>query len=141
VCRNGHNSSTHTIIKTISRNPDSIYIGVDLDDKSFLDDPEKGIHTIRENSSNHDLIILKLNSLGVGELDYLLIDGWHSINQVLKDWEYTKLLKRGGVVGFHDTTSHPGPFFFIKNLDKNKWKVFENLCPMDHGFGYAIKLY
>jgi len=141
VCRNGSDSSTHTIIKTISKNPNSIYLGVDLEDKSFLNDTQKGIHTIKENSSNYNSVLSKLNSLGVNEIDYLLIDGWHSINQVLRDWEYTKILRRGGVVAFHDVTSHPGPFFFIKNLDKNIWEVFENLCVMDHGFGYAIKLY
>ena len=41
------------------------------------------------------------------------------INQVLADWEYTNLLADGGIVGFHDTSCHPGPYNFIKALDNS----------------------
>ena len=140
VCRNQDRSSTHTIIRHLKNTTDSIYLGVDLDDKSFLDNKELGVHTIRENSSNYDVIVNKLTSLGVEELDFILIDGWHSINQVLLDWEYTRLLRKGGVVAFHDVTSHPGPFFFVRNIDQRKWRVVQNLCPMDNGFGYAVRI-
>lgn len=137
VCRNGERSSTHTILNNLPH--DGIYLGVDIEDKSFLNNPSKGIHTIKESSSDYEKVVEKLNSLGVSTLDFIFIDGWHSINQVLDDWEFTKLLSDGGVVAFHDTTAHPGPHFFIKNLNQEKWTVRHNLCPQDHGFGYCYR--
>ncbi|HBW87059.1 MAG TPA: hypothetical protein DEF82_10075, partial [Crocinitomicaceae bacterium] len=136
VCRNGQTSSTHTIIKNIPEG--GTYLGVDLDDKSFLNNASKGIHTIKTSSSNYEEVVSKLKSLGVETLDFIFIDGWHSINQVLKDWEYTNLLSDGGVVALHDTTAHPGPFYFMKFLDRNKWEVYPNLCSGDHGLGYCF---
>jgi predicted O-methyltransferase YrrM len=135
VCRNASQSSTHTIIKNVPS--DGVYLGVDLDDKTFLNDASKGIHTIKTSSSNYDEVVNRLTSLGVKTLDFIFIDGWHSINQVLKDWEYTKLLSDGGVVGFHDTRLHPGPHYFINNLNRDKWEVHSNLCPNDWGLGYC----
>ena len=137
VCRNGETSSTHTIIKNMPS--DGIYLGVDIEYKSFLDNPSRGIYTMKESSSNYEEVVKKLESLRVKTVDFIFIDGWHSINQVLKDWEYTKILSDGGVVAFHDTTSHPGPHFFINNLNEEKWIVHRNLCPEDHGLGYCYK--
>ena len=135
VCRNFNKSSTYTIFKNLPE--DGIYLGVDLDDKSYLSESRNGIHTIQESSSSYDVVINKLNSLNIHSLDFILIDGWHSINQVLSDWEYTKILSPGGVVAFHDVTAHPGPHAFINALDKSKWVVQPNLCPNDYGFGYC----
>lgn len=137
VHRNGQNSSTHTILKNLPE--DGKYLGVDIEDKTFLDNPQRGIYTIQTSSSNYNIVIDKLNSIGVQQLDFIFIDGWHSINQVLDDWEYVNLLSDYGAVAFHDTTLHPGPFSFIYNLNTDKWKVFPNLCPLDHGFGYCRK--
>ena len=136
VCRNGENSSTHTILKNLPI--DGIYLGVDIADKSFLDNTEKGIHTIKASSSNYEEVVSKLNSIGISKLDFIFIDGWHSVNQVLLDWEYTKILSDGGVVAFHDTTAHPGPNLFMKFLNTTLWEVHPNLCPNDHGLGYCI---
>lgn len=137
VHRNGENSSTHTIIKNMDS--DGIYLGVDINDKTFLNNPSMGIHTIQANSSDYEQIVSKLDSLGVKELDFIFIDGDHSINQVLRDWEYTKILSEHGVVAFHDTTHHAGPNFFIYALNTDKWEVFPNLCPLDYGLGYCIR--
>ena len=137
VCRNGEYSSTHTILKNVPVG--GVYLGVDIADKSYLNNHQAGIHTMKTSSSNYDIIVSKLKSLGVETLDFIFIDGWHSINQVLIDWEYTKILSDGGVVAFHDTTSHPGPNQFVNNLDKTKWTVHENLCPLDNGLGYCYR--
>lgn len=138
VHRNNQNSSTHTILK--NKPDDGIYLGIDVEDKSFLDNPALGIHTIKTTSSNYDLVIEKLKSLGVSHIDFLFIDGWHSINQVLDDWEYTRILSPNGVVAFHDVTAHPGPYYFIRNLNKEKWDVCENACPADNGLGFCVKI-
>ena len=135
VHRNGDKSSTHTVLKNLPQN--GVYLGIDIEDKTFIDDPARGIHTIKTSSSNYDVVVNKLKELGCDQIDFLFIDGWHSINQVLDDWEYTRILSPGGVVAFHDTAAHPGPHYFMKQLNRVKWHVSENVCPNDNGFGYC----
>tara|TARA_R110000822_G_scaffold13216_1_gene47070 strand:- start:693 stop:1121 length:429 start_codon:yes stop_codon:yes gene_type:complete len=83
VHRNGQESSTHCFLNNKKR--ETVYLGVDLDDKSFLNNEENNVHTIICDSSNYDLIVSRLNDIGVNHIDYLFIDGWHSINQVCAD--------------------------------------------------------
>lgn len=132
VARNGDVSSTYTILN----NFDGIYLGVDLEDKTFLNSHKT--HTLQTNSSHYDIVCNKLRELGVTFLDMIHIDGWHSINQVLRDWEYVNLLSPKGVVCFHDTNAHPGPYLFTENLN-DKWKVTKT-CPNDFGFSYCERL-
>ena len=112
---------------------------MDIEDKSNLDDPARGIFTYRQDSSNYDAVKQKLATLGVTELDFIFIDGYHSVNQVLLDWEYVNLLSPWGVVAFHDVNYHPGPARFMRNLDRSSWVVFDSLCPDDYGFGYCYR--
>ena len=60
---------------------------------------------------------------GEDSFDFIFIDGWHSINQVLDDWKFTEFLAEGGIVGFHDTNTHPGPMLFVDNLNPDKYIV------------------
>ena len=135
VCRNGDNSSTRILLQ--NKKPDTIYVGIDLDDKSFLNDTEKNIYTIRGNSGNILENMKQMNKWGVETFEFIFIDGWHSINQVLADWEYTRWLSDNGLVALHDVSGHPGPYYFIKALNKEKWNVEENLSPEDYGLGFA----
>jgi hypothetical protein len=134
VNRNGRASSTHTIIKNIPS--DGKFLGVDIDQKDSAE--KNNFYFLQSNSRDYNTVVNHLTSLGVTYLDFIHIDAIHSINQVLYDWEYTRLLRRGGVVGFHDVTAHPGPNSFIKAINTDKWIVVDNLCPDDYGFGYCI---
>jgi hypothetical protein len=134
VCRNGEESSTFCFLN--NKLDETAYVGIDLENKSFLDNQEKRIYTICGNSSDVDHNIEIMKSWGITELDFIFIDGWHSINQVLVDWEYTKILSPGGIVAFHDVSEHPGPHMFIRNLNTDIWNV-EILCPTDWGIGFA----
>ena len=135
VCRNGSESSTHILINSLPEIGQ--YLGVDIEDKSFL--RKDRIHTIQTTSSNFIAVQDLLKSKNMLPLDFVFIDGWHSINQVLDDWKYTQLLRPGGVVALHDTTRHPGPLEIMKAIDPEYWIIIDNLCPQDHGFSYAIK--
>jgi len=137
VCRNEEGSSTHVFLQ--NKKPETIYVGIDLDDKSFLNDPKNNIFTIRGSSSNVEENMAKMKELGVEEFEFIFIDGWHSINQVLTDWEYSKWLSDAGIVGFHDVSGHPGPVAFVRALNKDKWNVEENLSPQDYGIGFTWK--
>lgn len=136
IGRNGDRSFAHIFAK--NKNPDTVYIGIDIEDRSFLNDPANNIHTFRTDSSNYEYNLQLFKTLGIEKFDFIFIDGYHSINQVLRDWEYTKLLNPHGIVGLHDTTCHFGPNKFMEALDKQKWNVQENLCPEDWGIGFAI---
>lgn len=140
VCRNGEGSFTHVFLK--HKRPETVYIGVDINDKSFLDNPAQNIFTIQSDSSNYNKIIEFCNSKKIEELDFIFIDGWHSINQVLRDWEYTNILSDKGIVGFHDTAYHFGPKRFIENLNSSLWHTIPNACNHtedDYGIGFAWK--
>jgi hypothetical protein len=137
VCRNGSASSTHVFLN--NKLLETVYVGIDLDDKSFLNDPAKNIHTIQNTSSDIEGNMAKIKALGVEQFDFIFIDGWHSINQVLIDWEYTQWLGPTGIVGFHDVSCHPGPNQFVKAMNIDKWTVIINTCPDDWGIGFAWK--
>jgi hypothetical protein len=137
VCRNQQDSITHIFLE--NKLDSTIYLGIDLDDKSFLNNPEKNIWTIRGNSSSVTEAKEIFKILGIVEFGFIFIDGWHSINQVLIDWEYTEMLSPNGIVGLHDVSSHPGPALFIKALNKDLWEVEENICTKDNGVGFAWK--
>jgi len=134
VCRNGGESSTYCFLN--NKLNETAYVGIDLENKTFLDNQEKRIYTICGNSSDVDQNIEIMKSWGIEQLDFIFIDGWHSINQVLIDWEYTKILSPNGVVAFHDVSEHPGPHMFIRNLNTDIWNV-EIRCPTDWGIGFA----
>lgn len=138
IGRNEQDSFAYVFFK--NKKKDTIYIGLDVEDRSFLRDNKNNIYTIQNDSSNYEENVEIFKQMGVQKFDFIFIDGWHSINQVLRDWEYTNLLNEGGIVGFHDTSCHPGPSNFISNLDKEKWEVIQNCCPLDWGIGFAKKL-
>ena len=139
VHRNGPESFTNIFLK--NKLQTTIYLGVDIVDKSFLNNPSNSIFTFVQNSSNLDVVMNYANSIGITEFDFILIDGNHSINQVLRDWEYTKFLSNDGVVGFHDSAYFYGPENFLKNLNPDKWNIIQNACDddYDNGIGFCWK--
>ena len=136
VDRNGTNSFTWTMI---SERGNGYYIGIDRDNKSFIDQPDKRILTIKGDSSHMSHFLSIVNDLGLWDIDVLLIDGWHSVNQVLRDWRYADMVR--GAVVFHDTNAHPGPMLVFDAIDELKWrkeKFFEN--ERDYGMAVAWRI-
>jgi cephalosporin hydroxylase len=119
----------------------SIYIGIDINDKSNLNNLEKNIYTICSPSENIDFVFEQMKQIGINEIDILMIDGWHSINQVYIEWEnYTKILASNGIVVMHDTNAHPGPYFLVKSIDTKLYDVYKYLSDVvDWGISVAIK--
>jgi hypothetical protein len=139
VNRNGDGSFTQALL---SNKPDQIkYLGVDLDDKSYLNDTNKNIYTIKANSYDQRAVRDYLNVIGIDKLSILFIDGDHSVNTVINDWLYSDLLSDNGIVMFHDTSGHPGPTILVEYIDANIYRVekhFENQD--DYGLAIAYKL-
>ena len=145
ISRNGPDSFTNVLLE--NKNKETVYIGIDTDDKNYLNDVDKNVYTIRNNSSNiHENInfineIFDKCNVQRRQFDFIFIDGWHSINQCLNDWEYTSILGENGIVGLHDTAYHPGPKVFMKAISRDIWTVEDNVIETkdDWGIGFAWK--
>ena len=98
----------------------TIYVGIDLNDKTRLNNTENNIFTIQNDSANCTSIFQRLNELGLQhkKVDFIYIDGYHSIRQVFIEWEYiTNFLSKNGVALFHDTNYHPGSRLLFDAID------------------------
>jgi uncharacterized membrane protein YphA (DoxX/SURF4 family) len=135
VCRNDERSFTHVLLR--NKRDETVYLGIDLDDKSFLDDPKRNVHTLRTGSGNQALVRAKIEALGGHTIGILFIDGWHSVNMVANDWKYADLLAADGIVVMHDTSCHPGPVCVFDAVDERlfqKEKFFER----ERDWGLAV---
>ena len=85
---------------------DSFVMGVD--NRHLYDDWNTSgadLHTVVGDSSNPDTIAAVEE---LGPFEWLFIDGGHYYQEVKADWEnYGPMVKRGGVVCFHDILTHP----------------------------------
>lgn len=78
--------------------------------------------------------------INVQNIDFLFIDGLHSINQVVSDWKYTEKLSDIGIVGMHDTNAHPGPYCVYDAIDETIFRK-KKYCPNnDWGIAFAEKI-
>lgn len=137
VCRNGTRSFTTQLLYAKK----GIYCGIDMEDKTFLNDHLNRVYTIKANSHDQSTIRSYLNNIGLKKCSVLFIDGWHSVNSVINDWKYTDLLDDNGVVIFHDTNYHPGPNLIIDAIDRSMYRVVK-YCDggLDWGIAAAYNL-
>ena len=144
VENNPDKNLTSTSVFLQNKDPDTFYIGVDILDRSHLNDPSKNIYTIQGCSEDPETIA-KILQICPKKIDFLFIDGWHSINQCRQEWNlYTPHLVGDGIVGFHDTNHHYGPYWLAEYyIDKEVWYVntFPGIDPMaDFGIGFAWRI-
>lgn len=125
IDRNGGASMNRVVID--SKPQGCFWLGVDIDDKSYLDDPDKNVWTLRANSHEQEKIRSFLAEKGIEKLDLLTIDGWHSVNTTINDWRYADLLSEHGIVLVHDTNFHPGDIALVEAVDRELFDV-QRLC-------------
>ncbi|HCU80056.1 MAG TPA: hypothetical protein DGN60_02690 [Chloroflexi bacterium] len=66
------------------------------------------ISLVRGDSGNVQTKDQLVNKLGLSKIDFLFIDGDHSYQGVKRDFElYAPLVRKGGIVAFHDIVYHP----------------------------------
>lgn len=114
---------------------DMFYIGVDHAAIEGLTNPEKHIHCIQTNSSERKQVFDFMDKVGAPLIDILFIDGFHSVNQALDDWQYIERLSPYGYVLMHDASFHPGPWCLYDAVDEMFFNK-EKLC-MDNDYGLA----
>lgn len=139
VSRDIDTSSTGVIFE--NKLKETIYLGVDLLDKKYLDNLSNNIYTLKINSRRKRSIMNKLRNLGLYEIDLLIIDGSHSVQMILNDWSFSRFLSKHGTVVIHDTSVHPGPVVLYDAVDQrffSKKKYFEHLAD-DWGLGIVCK--
>ena len=133
VNRNGDRSMSRVIMD--QRPPLSHYMGIDIEDKSYLDDPTANTWTMQISSAERHTIADRLKQLGIDALDLIMIDGWHSVNMCVNDWQFTELLSDHGIVILHDTNTHPGCVALFEAVDESLW-IKERFC-LANDFGIA----
>jgi len=134
VGRNETRSFIHKLLQYKTKN--GIYCGIDVEDKSYLNDLEKNVFTLKETSMKQIAVRKYFNQIGLHEIDVLLIDGNHSVDTVVNDFKYSDLLSKKGIIIFHDTNYHPGPNIILDAIDKEKYLVIE-YCTQDDDFGLS----
>jgi cephalosporin hydroxylase len=118
---NYENASTSTLIKIKPKN--CTYVGIDIEDKSSLDDAENNVYTLRNDSADYEKLYDFMKLHGHEQIDFMFVDGWHSINQVLKEWKYWEKMIPNGVMAFHDINYHPGPVAVLDAIDQTQFTV------------------
>ena len=127
-------SSTSVILR--SKNDSTKYLGIDIEDKKFLESLKPNVYTLQSRSEDFEVVSNKLKEVGIEQIDFLFIDGWHSINQVIDELWYLQFMKPGGVIGFHDVNHHPGPKAILESLNPDIFEIINYNTP-DWGIGFA----
>lgn len=133
IDRDGPDGFTQAFHRNKSEN--SMYLGIDIDDKSSLNNKDKHIYTLKTDSRNQDYI---RNKIGQNKIDILMIDGWHSVNCAINDWKYVDLLSNDGIVIVHDSNGHPGPLALMEAIDRTKFNVDNLFVNCDDDYGLCV---
>jgi hypothetical protein len=130
-----------TLLLLENKLPGAKYVGIDLNDKSYLESMFPNVYTIKNDSGDVENNINQILSWGIDSLDFIFIDGWHSINAILKDWQYVKLLSIGGIIAFHDVNFHPGPIALYDAIDNEYFEKHKLETPyLTWGLAFATRL-
>jgi len=99
------------------------------------------IYIIRENSHEEATLQKVKYILGDDKIDFLLIDGDHTYDGVMKDFEfYRTLVSSDGIIGFHDISrGHEVQVFRFWNEIKSKFPSIE-ILDNDNAHHYGIGL-
>jgi len=119
-----------------NKNPFTKYLGIDIEDKLDLELMGPNIYTLKSKSENYKIVSNKFQEVGIEQIDFLFIDGWHSINQVIDELWYLQFMKPGGIIGFHDVNHHPGPKAVLEALNPNLFRITNCQTP-DWGIAFA----
>lgn len=129
-------SSTGVILS--SKTKECVYLGIDIENKSHLDNSENNIHTLQCDSANEEAVKSKMKEIGVSAFDIIHIDGLHTVAQVIKEWSYLPfILSNHGAIIMHDTNKHPGPYCVFDAIDEEFWNK-NKYCTSEDDNGIAV---
>jgi hypothetical protein len=136
VMRNpGIQNTTQTVLEM---KPDTCaYVGIDIEDRSYVKNYGTNIYTLQIDSADTSTIKEYLSRFNT-PIDYLFIDGLHSIYQVGKEIDLISLVRKGGVIGFHDISVHTGPNAWMDAFDPDKFEIYKFHAEGDWGIGFLV---
>jgi hypothetical protein len=136
VSRDGYDLSSSKILIE-NKHPDCRYVGIDPEDRSWITSLGQNVTFLR--NSSWDVIgnLKHILNDRCSQIDLLMIDGDHSVNSLLKEWEYAKFVPPGGAIVLHDTNFHPGPWCLCESVDPNIFEVTK-LCEDYNDYGLAV---
>lgn len=133
-----YDTQSITYQNTIHKPLDIPYLGVDVQNRTYLNKPEKNMHFLWCESRDHIAIKSKLQGIGIDKLSLLIIDGDHSVDSVISDFQLSDVVEVGGIILFHDTNIHPGPCVFLDALDPEYYKVKKHCTEDKADWGIAV---
>ncbi len=116
---------------------DAVFIGVDIEDKSHLANAAENIYVLKMDSADRRQVFALMDQLNLREIDFLFIDGWHSVNQCVADWKYVERLSPRGIVVMHDTNVHPGPVTLFDAIDETMFEKTKH-CTEGPDWGISV---
>lgn len=132
-------SSTSTLLSLKPK--DCVYIGIDIESKAHLTNPSENIFTLQCDSADKSKVYEYINSFGLTEIDFMFVDGWHSVNQLLVEWTYWERMSNNAVMAFHDTNNHFGPVVLLDSIDTDIFSVeYFGRGEADWGVGVVQRL-
>lgn len=97
----------------------------------------ESVKVIWHTGKSQSLEASKWTSNNLYPIDFLFIDGGHTYSEVVDDWRmYSPMVRKGGIIAFHDVIPHPNPIVqadqFWKDLKESKIynkteEFFENI--------------
>ena len=140
VWRNPNNNdkvSTQVIFDV--KNDKCTYLGIDIEDRPHILNKKSNVHFLQTDSANYNIIKEYIDTNIKKEIDFLFIDGLHSVEQVKKELALINLVKKNGVIGFHDISVHAGPNMWIDAFDPDMFDIYKFRENNDWGIGFIVK--
>jgi hypothetical protein len=135
------NSQTKTSTQLfLEKKKDSThYLGIDIQDRPHVKNYRPNCDVLQIDSGNTTFIENYIRSIYNKEIDLLFIDGLHSLEQVKKEIALISLVRKGGIIGFHDISAHCGPNMWIEAFDPEKFEIHKFHRDHDWGIGILVK--
>lgn len=111
------------------------YIGIDNANRAYVE--KLGIPNIVLLEELSENALKTLRNWGV-EVELLHIDGGHSVNNILVDWEFSEFVKDTGIIVLHDIKAHPGPKLLVDAIDRDIYTVHKMFLDDPKDFGMAV---
>lgn len=140
VWRDPHSQTKTSTQLFLEKKKDSThYLGIDIHDRPHVKNYRPNCDVLQIDSGNTTFLKNYIRSIYNKEIDLLFIDGLHSLEQVKKEIALIELVRKGGIIGFHDISAHCGPNMWIEAFDPEKFEIHKFHRDHDWGIGILVK--
>ena len=139
VWRNPNGDYTSTELFFDIKDNSCHYLGIDIENRPHILGKRENVHFLQTDSANIVLIKEYIDTHINKEIDFLFIDGWHTIDQVKKELELIKYVKKGGVIALHDISVHSGSHLWMNAFSPDFFDIYKYHENNDWGIGFLVK--